>query len=262
MSIRGSGIAFGLAMSLAGFFAKESKALDLVAANYTITFNTSWDTVQTASILGKSRGLFGMALLSCNAGALPPNLDSLAQFYADSLGGHITKGADSTLTLGKYQVKWQDFKYDSLPKLTAALQKQVPGASALKDGSFRVYYLVSEGFVFTTTGLPIVKGFPVPYPDIEAAIKTLVITGQAAIREIAGAWNGPEMWIHDGRLGGAWFSAHRPVSIDCFSLRGSWVGSAKPSGTPGIWTLPGVDRNAFLRIVLPDGSRFHLPTRN
>lgn len=249
-------------LSVGGFFLSNSRALDLSNSNYSITFaQTGWDTVQNASIVAKNLGTAGIGIITCTKGTIEPNLDSLAVFYADSLGGRITKGKDSSLTLGKYQVKWQEFKYDSLPKLSSALSIQAGFPIQLKDGSFRVYYLISDGFIFTLTGLPISKIFPPPYADIQAAIKTLKLLAQAGIREIVGAWGGPEMWIHGGRLGGAWFAAHRPLSIDCFNIRGSWIGAAKPTGTAGIWTLPAIDRNAFLRIVASDGSFFHLPIR-
>ena len=258
-----NGIRFALAFSLAGFFAPKSHAILVTGANYNITFSAGWDTIQTQAIVAKYQGLGGMASMGAVPGTVPPNLDSLTVFYADSLGGHITKGKDSSLTIGNYAVKWQEFKYDSLPKLSELISGKAPFPVSLKDGSFRVYYLVSDGFVFTISGMTIVpKSTTTPYPDIEAAIKTLKLAPQTGIREITGAWGSSEMWIHDGRLGGSWFAAHRPVSIDCFNLRGSWIGSAKPSGTPGIWTLPAVDRNAFLRILLSDGSRFHLPTRD
>jgi hypothetical protein len=258
-----NGTLLGLALAIWGFFVPESHALLLTSPNYSITFPGGWDSVKTASVVSLYGGIGGMATLSCAPGNAAPNLDSLAKFYADSLGGHITKGKDSALTLATYSVHWQEFNYDSLPKLSAKLSVAAGFPVSLKNGTFRVYYLTSNGFVFTAVELALLPGGTLPSKDIESAIKTLKLGPNAgAIREIAGAWGGPEMWIHDGRLGGAWFVAHRPVSIDCFNLRGSWIGSAQPSGTPGIWTLPAVDRNAFLRIVLPDGSRFHLPTRD
>lgn len=252
----------GLSLCVGGLFATKTQALILRAPNYTITFSDGWDTVQSASILAKTQGLLGMALLSCTPGTTAPNLDSLVTFYADSLGGHITKGKDSALTLGKYSVKWQEFLYDSLPKLSAQISAQTNFPVALKNGRFRVYYLVSDGLVFTATGLTILKNGIPPNADIETAIKTLTLISVAGIREMAGTWGGSEMWIHGGRLGGSWFAAHRPIAIDCFNLRGARIGSAKPSGTPGIWTLPAVDDNAFLRIKLADGSRFHLPIQD
>lgn len=258
-----NGTLIGLALAVWGFFVPDAHALLLTAPNYSITFPGGWDTLTSSAVVAKYKGLGGMATLSCVAGNTAPNLDSLAKFYADSLGGHMTKGKDSALTLGAYSVHWQEFHYDSLPKLSAQVSKAAGFPVSLKNGTFRVYYLTSGGFVFTTAELTVVAGGILPNEDIEGAIKTLKLgPNSGAIREIAGAWDGAEMWIHDGRLGGAWFAAHRPVAIDCFNLRGGWIGSAQPSGTPGIWTLPAVDRNAFLRIVLPDGSRFHLPTRD
>jgi hypothetical protein len=254
-------------LSTVGFFSSNSNALVLNNSEYSITFAPSgWDTVQTSSILRKDFGINGVVLLTCAKGSTAPNLDSMVLFYADSLGGRITKGKDSSLTLGNYKVNWQDFKYDSLPKLSAAIKSQSGFPIQLKDGSFRLYYLLSNGFVFTMTGLPIPN--PItrisnpPYADMEAAFKTLNFNTQSRIRETTGAWGGSEMWIHNGRLSGAWFSAHRPVSIDCFNIRGIWIGAAQPSGSSGIWTLPAIERNAFLRILLPDGSRYHLPTRD
>ncbi len=249
----------GLTLCVGGLFSTKANALLLTAPNYTITFSPGWDTVQSGSIVAKSQGLYGIALLSCTPGTTAPNVDSLATFYADSLGGHITKGKDSALTLGKYPVKWQEFLYDSLPKLSAQISRGSLFPVSLKNGKFRVYYIVSNGLIFTVSELAIVTNGSLPNADIEAALKTLTLISLAGIREIAGTWGGAEMWIHDGRIGGAWFSAHRPIAIDCFNLRGAWIGSAKASGNSGIWTLPGVDRNAFLRILLADGARFHLP---
>ncbi len=257
-----NGTLFGLALAAWGFFVPDSHALLVTAPNYAITFSVGWDTLTSSAVVAKYKGFGGVATLTCAPGNTAPNLDSLATFYADSLGGHITKGKDSVLTLANYSVHWQEFHYDSLPKLSAQITLEAGFPVSLQNGVFRVYYLTSGGFVFTLSELTLFASGTLPSVEMESAITTLKLGAQAGIREIAGTWGGSEMWIHDGRVGGSWFAAHRPVGIDCFNLRGSWIGSAQPSGAPGIWTLPAVDRNAFLRIVLPDGSRFHLPIRD
>jgi hypothetical protein len=235
--------------------------------NWSITFSNLWKpvTVGDSTILKKNEGIGGIAILSCVPGQNAPNIDSLAKFYGDSLGGHITMGKDSVLPLGAYQVYWHELKYDSLPKLNSMLAAQASSLPIppLRNGSFRIYYLESGGFVFSIIALPIFQS-PVlpPYAEVEAALTTLKLGALAGIQQLASKWDGVEMWIHDGRVGGAWFSAHKPRSIDCFNVRGAWIGSAKSSGSAGIWILPSVAQNSLMRILLSDGSYFNLRIRD
>ncbi len=253
---------FGLAFALVGVLSSQLNATEFTGKNYSITFPKGWDTVQTSGLIGLNIGLGGLATLSAVEGTKAPSIDSLAAFYADSLGGHITKGKDSALTLGIYSVHWQEFLYDSLPKLSSQVTVAAGFPVSLKNGKFRVYYLVSGGYVFSTAVMSVLPNVKLPSDAIETAIKTLKLGVQAGIREIKGAWGGTEMWVHNGRLGGAWFAAHQPKRIDCFNFRGAWIGSAQPSGSSGIWILPSVDRNAVLRMTLPDGSQVHLSVRD
>ncbi len=234
--------------------------------NFKITYPPLWDTLLNKNIIAKNSGLSGISILTNVPGSRSPNLDSITLALGDSLGGHFTKAKNGVLTLGKYTVNWQDFAYDSLPKLSAQIQISTGLPLSIKNDSIRVYYLVSDGYVFTLSGMTIKTGFinPVkPYADLESAIATLILGPQTSmIREISGRWGGAEKWVRDGRLGGAWFSAHRPRSIDCFNLRGAWVGAAIRTNSEGIWVLPSIDRNSLLLITLADGSRLHLPIRN
>ncbi len=245
------------------FLQSKIEAKTFTGDNFQITYPAFWDTLQSKNIIAKYGGLSGVSLVSCIAGTQSQNLDSVAQVLGDSLGGHFTKGNTGLLTLGKYQVNWVNYKYDSLPKLSKSVQTATGFPVSLKNDSIRIYSVVSGGFIFTGTLMTIITNSKPPYADMETAIATLTLGTQAgAIREITGRWGGAEMWVRDGRLGGAWFSANSPKAIDCYNLRGSWVGEAIHSNSTGIWVLPSVDRNAVLLITLADGSRFHLPIRN
>ncbi len=232
---------------------------------FSISFGTGWDTTETNSSIVSNSSAFQVATMGATPGTGSPNIDSMLTFYSDSLGGHLTKGKDSSLTLGSYSVHWQDVKYDSLPKLTAMIKAQmgplVGSLINLKNGTFRVYYLQANGYEFSIAAITVRPNAIPSYADIEAAIKTLKLGVNSAIRELAVAWGGTDIWVREGRLGGAWFSAHKPVSISCYNLRGAWMGPAIPSGSQGIWVLPSAGQNAFLQIVLPDGSRYHLAFR-
>ncbi|MEO6098302.1 MAG: hypothetical protein ABIW76_22570, partial [Fibrobacteria bacterium] len=173
-----------------------------------------------------------------------PNLDSLATFYSDSLGGHITKDSSGIKTLGNYSVHWQQFKYDSLPKLSAQISASTGLEVHLTNGNFRVYYLQSESYVFTLALLAVLPGGIPPYADVEAAITTLKLGAQTGIISLArGA--GRDLWIRGGKLGGAWLKANRVFAVECFDTRGALIGSATHAAE-GSWNLPASRQDMFV----------------
>jgi hypothetical protein len=227
--------------------------------NFAITFTTGWDTIQSASVIGKYQGLAGMVTQGATEGTALPNLDSLAAFYSDSLGGHITKDSSGTKTLGKYSVHWQQFKYDSLPKLSAQISASTGLTVNLKNGSFRVYFLQAEGHVFTLALLAILPNAIPPYADVETAIPTLKLGAQAGIISLARGV-GRDLWIRGGKLGGAWLRTNRVFAVECFDTRGALIGSATHA-PEGSWNLPSSRQEMFVVLRMADGTTEHFNVR-
>jgi hypothetical protein len=228
--------------------------------NWAITFASSnWDTLNSANILGKFKGLYGMATLDAHPGTSVPNLDSMAKSYSDSLGGHITKDSSGSKTLGGYTVHWQQFKYDSLPKLSALITEEIGFTVTLQDGSFRVYYLQSDGFVFTLALMSVVPSAAPPYPEVEVAIATLKLGGQIGIIPVA-RFAGRDLWIKNGKLGGTWLKSNRVFAVECFDARGSVIGNATHAAE-GTWSLPVSRQDMFVLLRTADGANLHFLVR-
>jgi len=230
--------------------------------DWAITFRSGWDTVSGQNLIGFHGGLDGLVTLDATAGSALPNLDSMAAFYSDSLGGHITKDSSGTKTLGAYTVHWQKFNYDSLPKLSAQIAQslQVPVALVkLMNGSFRVYYLQSDSFVFTAAALSVFPNGASPYPDVESAIPTLKLGVQAGIISLARGV-GRDLWIRGGKLGGAWLKANRVFAVECFDARGAHIGSATHAAE-GSWNLPASRQDMFVVLRMADGTTEHFNVR-
>lgn len=249
-----------LALAMAAVMPEEAAAqsgLKVDRPRYTLTMTVAgWDSIQVPegegtgvdfTVLAKLQGFGGLSYVTCDPGTLPPDLESMADNFSGVLGGNITRGRDSSITLGKYAVKWQEFKYDSLPLLADMIQERAGFRPALKNGTFRVYYLVSDGFVFTMAGLSVMPNGIPPYADIEGAIKGLVLKPQSgSVREAARDLGGG-LWARSGLLGGAWLKEHPAASVDCFTPDGAFAGSARPDGD-GAWVLP-ASRSALVIVV-------------
>lgn len=247
-----------LVLAFAAFSPREALAQAKVIdkPRYTLTMTSGWDTVSVPegqgtgfdmAVLAKMQGLGGLAYVSCEPGAIPPDLDVMADNFSGVLGGNITRGKDSSLTLGKYSVKWQEFKYDSLPILADLVEQRAGFRPDLKNGSFRVYYLNADGYVFTMAGLKILPlGVP-PNADIEAAIAGLKLKpNSGAVREVVRDL-GAGLWTRNGVLGGKWLKEHPAASVDCFTPDGAFAGSARPDGD-GAFLLP-ASRSALVIVV-------------
>lgn len=247
----------------------EAQNFVLDKPRYKLTMNADWDTLSLPAaqgggdgfaLLGKDDGLSGVSYVSCEPGTSDPNLDSLGARYANLLGGNITKDAAGAKTLGKYSVKWQDFKYDSLPAVEAMVAEALGTPIRLRNGSFRVYYLVSDGYVFSMAGLRLLPIGAVPYPDIEAAITLLVLKPQSgAVRPVARRLAGG-LWSQDGVLSGEWLLEHPAMAVDCFSLSGAFVGSARPDGAAA-WILPSRKEALVVVVRARDGKSLSVLTQ-
>ena len=246
----------GSALMILGLAAMQGAAAEgktFLGANYAITFQaTGWDTVKSGNIIAKLGGLYGMATMGATPGSNLPNLDSLTTAFSDSLGGEIKKDSSGLITLGKYDVHWQKYTYDTLPKLSKLISSTAPFPVTLSHGSFRVYYLVADGFQFTIACMSILPGGIAPYPDVEAAIKTLRLGVLAGIRDRARTVS-RDLWIREGQLGGAWLDANKPTAIEAFDTRGFRLGSGVPTAK-GTWSLPVSRQEMFLRVRAADGS--------
>lgn len=218
---------------------------------YAITFVTGWDTLMNAGVFGKTQGFEGLATLAVAEGAVLPEADSLAEAYADSLGGALTKDSSGILTLGKYEVHWQEFTYDSIPALSEAISAQVGIPITLENGRFRVYYLTADGMVFSIAVMAVLPGGRPPYDDIEKAITTLKLGASAGIRYSAG-YGALDLRIRGGRLEGSWITANKVRSVDGFDARGGHIGSGRPEAD-GSWILPASQGEMFLRIRAASG---------
>lgn len=229
---------------------------------YTLTLPAGWDSVAVPegqagaadlSVIAKLDGLGGLAYVSCEPGTTAPNLDSLGADYSAILGATVTKGRDSSVTLGKYQVKWQEFKYDSLPILSDMIQARAPFLPRIGKDSLRVYYLVSGGYVFTVAGLRVIARTTPPYADIETAIKTLVLKPISGGVRFASRGLGGGLRVVDGMLGGDWLKAHPALSVDCFALDGAFFAAARSTGN-GEWILPAGRQAMVVKVRALDGN--------
>jgi hypothetical protein len=249
--------AAALALAVVGILSPNQARADklITGEDYSLTFPTGWDSIQSANVVGKYGGFSGMATLGATEGTALPNLDSMAAFFADSLGGNITKDSSGTKMLGAYSVNWQQFKYDSLPKLSAQVSAATGLQVNLKNGSFRVYYLVSEGFVFNLAIMAILPGGIPPYADVESAIATLKLGAKVGIISLARG-PGRDLWIRGGRLGGEWLKTNRVFAVDCFDSRGSLIGSAA-HGAEGSWILPASRQEMFVLLRTAYGKSEH-----
>jgi hypothetical protein len=226
---------------------------------YDIHFPAKWSLVFQPSFMGKNKGFEGLAYVACAPGTALPNADSQAVFYASILGGHIQKSTAVDTVIGKYKVHRQNFTYDSLPRLDSLIkEKSAPLTFPKhKNGSFRVYSVVSDGFVFAVAGLATIPAAIPPYADIEKAIVTLVLHPGAGVRPYAAA-AGAGLWLRDGILGGGWLKAHPPASVECFDARGALAGEGRPAGGE-TWLLPVSRGSFFVRIRSYDGISLILP---
>ncbi len=249
--------AAALAMAVVGILSPNQAHADKLIAGtgYSLTFPANWDTIQGPNVVGKFGGISGIATLGATAGTTLPNLDSMAAFYSDSLGGHITKDVNGTMTLGTYSVNWQQFKYDSLPKLSAQVSAAIGSQVNLKNGSFRVYYLVSDGYVFNLALMSIISGGIPPYGDVEKAIATLKLGSKVGIISLARG-PGRDLWIRGGRLGGEWLKTNRVFAVDCFDSRGGLIGAAT-HGPEGSWNLPASSQEMFVLLRTAYGTSEH-----
>jgi hypothetical protein len=253
---------FGLVLLAFGLMAAgraSAQGKTFAGEGYSITFSsTSWDTVKSRNIIA-STSFFAIASMGASPATGLPDLDSMTNAYADTLGGKIAKDSSGEKALGKYQVHWQKYTYDSLPKLSAIITASAPFIPPLKKGSFRIYYLYHGGFEFTIACMSILPNGVAPYDEIEKAIATLKLGSEAGIVDMARA-AGRDLWIRDGVLGGAWLNAHRPASVEGFDARGARVGSAAPT-SEGTWALPASKAALVLRVRTTDGLSVNLPVR-
>lgn len=228
--------------------------------HYSIGFSSSWDTVQTHMILGKSLGLQGMAALGVSLGTSLPDIDSLTAAYAESLGGTIKKDSAGKVTLGKYDVHWQKFTYDSLPGLSKAVTQAAGFPVNLKKGEFRVYYLNSDGVSFSIACMSIMSGVKAPYGEVETAIgTTLKLYAGVGIIPLTRGF-AREIWVKDGKVGGAWLKANRVYAVECYDTRGAFLGQATHAAE-GAWQLPKIQGEILVRLKTVDGNGMHFLLR-
>lgn len=227
--------------------------------DYAITFSSNWDTVMNNAVLGKLGGLGGLATLGAEKSATLPNIDSISAALTDSLGGEVKKDSSGKKTIGAYEVFWQKYTYDSLPALSAMLAEMSPFAPPLKNGSFRVYYLHSNGMAFTIACMSIFSGAIAPYAEIEAAIATLKLGASAGIHTVMRT-GGRDIWVRDGKLGGSWLKDNRVFAVECFDSRGALIGAATHAAE-GTWKLPVSRQEMFVRLRTAVGTGLHFIVR-
>lgn len=252
--------AFFLVVTIGLVFSKATSAQEKTfkGNNYIITFEKGWDTLGNASVLRKNGGFSGLATLGATPGLNFPNIDSLAVSFSDSLGGKISKDSSGIKAIGGYQVHWQKFTYDSLPKLSAQISKETNFPVTLKNGSFRVYYLNSEGINFSIACISILYSgvTPGPYADIERAIATLKVGSGSRIIFVALA-GAQIVWVRDGKLGGSWLQSNKVFAVECFDMRGTLIGTATHAAE-GTWELPKIRKKMFVRLRTAIGTGLHL----
>ena len=96
-----------------------------------------------------------------------------------------------------------------------------------------------------------------PNADIETAIASLVLKPQSgAVRPVARQIAGG-LWSRDGVLSGDWLQMHPAMAVDCFSLSGTFVGSARPDGSAA-WVLPSRTEALVVVVRARDGQSLSL----
>jgi hypothetical protein len=227
--------------------------------HYSISFAAGWDTIQTQAVLGKYGGLNGLATMGSTLGNSLPDIDSLTAAYADTLGGDIRKDSSGSLTIGKYDVHWQKFTYDSLPALSDLISSTLGFPVSLQKGEFRVYYLASDGVVFTLACMAVLGSAKPPYADVEAALATLKLNPLSGIiplgRDLA-----RDLWVRDGKLGGGWLKANRVYAVECYDVRGAFLGLAAHA-PEGAWRLPKSGSEMLVRLRTAQGAGAHFLVR-
>lgn len=225
---------------------------------HSIQFGIAWDTVRSSAILAKHGGLSGMATMGATPGTKLPNVDSLTQAFSDTLGGELKKGASGVKAIGKYQVHWQTYHYDSLPRLSASIKAASGLTVTLKNDSLRVYYLNADGYSFSVAAMALFKGIP-PFADVETALATLKLAPQSGIVPMGrSAVRG--LWVRDGKLGGAWLKANRVFAVECYDVRGTLIGHATHAAE-GAWNLPNTGSEMLVRLRTAQGAGMHFLVR-
>lgn len=264
-----AGLALLLALAVARPAPAAAQEFVLDKPTFTYTLPMAWDSVDIPdtreipadlSVLAKVGGLGGIAYVQCAPGSGAPDLDVLAADLAALLGGGIEAGASGSLTLGAYAVGWQEFSYDSLPFLSAAIRQVEPSLPTLEDGSFRVYWLVSSGYVFTVAGLPLLSFMETPYKDIEGGIAGLVLKPNAGSVRHALGRGGHGFRVSGGILRGAWLDGHPGASVHCHALDGSFAGPALRVDK-GAWKLPSGRGALAVHVRSPDGASLRFVAR-
>ncbi len=228
-------------------------------AGYAITFSSKWDTTKVKGVIGHTGGLGGIAALGATPGNTLPNVDSIMATFRDSLGGDLKKDSSGQMAIGGYEVHWQKFTYDTLPKLSAAISAAMGFPVTLKNGSFRVYYLNANGMGFSIAGMAVLpRGIP-PYADIESALATLKLGPQAGIVPLGGATL-RDLWVRDGKLGGVWLRTNRVFAVECYDSRGAFVGNATHAAE-GAWQLPVGRGEILVRLKTATGMGMHFLVR-
>lgn len=228
--------------------------------HYSIALASAWDTVQTHLVLGKSLGLQGMAALGVSLGSSLPDIDSLSAAYAETLGGNIKKDSSGQKALGKYEVHWQKFTYDSLPGLSKAVSDAAGFPVNLKNGEFRVYYLNSDGVSFSVAVMSILAGVKAPYAEVETAIgSTLKLTSGVGIIPLSRGFS-RDIWVKEGKVGGAWLKANRVYAVECYDTRGAYLGQAIHAAE-GAWQLPKIQGEILVRLKTASGEGIHFLVR-
>ena len=252
----------GLSLFLFGLFHEapraQAKSKVFTGDHYSITFSSSWDTVQSGSVLGKDGGLSGLATLGASPGSSLPDIDSLTSAYSASLGAQIKKDSSGRKTIGKYDVHWQNYTYDSLPMLSASDSQPVRLPMASRNGEFRVYYLNSDGVSFAIACMSILGGKP-PYADVETALATLTLSATTGIIPLARGFS-RDVWVKDGKVGGAWLKANRVYAVECYDTRGAFLGQATHAAE-GAWQLPKIQGEMLVRLKTVDGNGLHFLVR-
>jgi hypothetical protein len=251
-----------LSLCVLGFLpqAASAQTKTFTGDHYSIGFASTWDTVQTHSVLGKYSGLQGMVTLGASLGSSLPDIDSMTAAYADTLGGAIKKDSSGRAPLGKFDVRWQKYTYDSLPGLSQALTEATGIPISLKKGEFRVYYLNSDGVTFTLACMSIIAGVKAPYADVEAAIaNTLKLSAGTGIIPLSHRF-AREIWAKDGKIGGAWLKANRVYAVECYDTRGAFLGQATHAAE-GAWQLPKIQGEILVRLKTVDGNGMHFLVR-
>jgi hypothetical protein len=227
-------LAVGLGLSLC----QAAWAYEVKNLSFSLTFSNVWSATpalgsasalapyqtDTSAVALNAGGLNGVAFMglfatqeTLSAGVMPSTLSSAVS------GAVLTKTKDSSATYGRYAFFITDYNYDSLPP------QNFGGVPFPTKGKFRLYSTQVGGHVFSLATFSLLSSAAIlPHPDIEAALRTLIITPNGISLSVRPTMKAP----HSRHRLGAGIEFTRQGGFQGYSLSGRRLSAQSPRSLP------------------------------